>query len=234
MKRLGLSLAFFVALAGAAFAQGGMGPGPGTVHSTGGGAPSYTFTDSPAAIAPGATTATFTSVNIGTASSTRIVIVSLNVEGGTTASMTVGGVSVTKATSEGSGVSDASIWYGNITTGATATIVATSTGANFTRAMICVGFAEGITATPTQTQTVVPGVSPRALPSITVPSTGFALANGVTQSGGTAHSWTNATQNCSIDSTTKQRQAITLTTGAPTLTWTGGGNGHVVGAAWGP
>lgn len=37
MKRLGLALAFWAALAGSVCAQGGMGPGPGTVHSTGGG-----------------------------------------------------------------------------------------------------------------------------------------------------------------------------------------------------
>src|SRR6185312_9159301 len=37
MKRLGLAVAFYLSLAGSVFAQGGMGPGPGTVHSTGGG-----------------------------------------------------------------------------------------------------------------------------------------------------------------------------------------------------
>lgn len=37
MKRLTLVLAFWGALVSAALAQGGMGPGPGTVHSTGGG-----------------------------------------------------------------------------------------------------------------------------------------------------------------------------------------------------
>lgn len=37
MKRLGLALAVFLSLVGGALAQGGMGPGPGTVHSTGGG-----------------------------------------------------------------------------------------------------------------------------------------------------------------------------------------------------
>lgn len=39
MKRFLLTLAFCVSLISAAFAQGGMGPGPGTVHSTGGGGP---------------------------------------------------------------------------------------------------------------------------------------------------------------------------------------------------
>jgi len=38
MRRLGLALALCLALIGSALAQGGMGPGPGTVHSTGGGA----------------------------------------------------------------------------------------------------------------------------------------------------------------------------------------------------
>jgi hypothetical protein len=37
MKQLGLTLAFCLALVGSAFAQGGMMPGPGTVHSAGGG-----------------------------------------------------------------------------------------------------------------------------------------------------------------------------------------------------
>ncbi len=37
MRRFGLALAFSLLLLGNALAQGGMGPGPGTVHSTGGG-----------------------------------------------------------------------------------------------------------------------------------------------------------------------------------------------------
>lgn len=38
MRRLGLAFALYLSLVGGALAQGGMGPGPGMVHSTGGGA----------------------------------------------------------------------------------------------------------------------------------------------------------------------------------------------------
>lgn len=198
--------------------------------------PTYTFTEAPAGQSPGTSTATFTSVNIGTASADRVVIVSLNTEGVTAASLTIGGVSASKATSDASGVSDVSIWYLNVTTGTTATIVATSSGGNFTKAGVIVGYATGINATPTQTQLIGSGTSPRTLPSITVPSTGFAIAHGVTQNGGTGQTWSGATQNASLflPSATKMFQAITTTTSAPQLSWSGGGNGHIVGAAWGP
>jgi len=64
MRRLVLALAFCCALIVSAFAQGGMGPGPGTVHSTGGGG-STVLIDTSAVSAAGSNAATSDSFSSG-------------------------------------------------------------------------------------------------------------------------------------------------------------------------
>jgi len=97
-------------------------------------------------------TATFSSVNIGTASSGRIVVVGVGNDSSdftpnaAVKSVTIGGISATlAATTTGNG---AGIWYANVPTGTTANIVLTGGTSNFGLIGIQVGILTGVLATP--------------------------------------------------------------------------------------
>lgn len=217
---------------------------PGTFQSrapldaaAGGGSPVLVFQAAPAAVAPAASSTTFTSVAIGTASASRVVIVVVNTESFVVTSLTVGGVGATKAVEESTLISGLQTWYATVASGTTANIVLNASG-SMTGAAIIVFSATGITAAPTQTKTAInnTGTSPTALPTITVPATGFAVAANTSAATATGITWSNATQDATTDmiSGTHFSAAHTASTGAPTVSWTGPANNHMVGVAEGP
>lgn len=79
-----------------------------------------------------ASTFTFSNVDIGTASSDRLVVIASHATGGASAgndasisSLTVGGTSMTKATSQFDDNASCDLYYLTVTSGTTATVVAT-------------------------------------------------------------------------------------------------------------
>lgn len=200
--------------------------------------PAWTATDNPAGQGTGTNSVTFTNANIGTASAGRIVV-AIFTSGTTVANaMTIGGISATKAVEESTILSGLQIWYANVPTGTTATIVVSSSG-SMNLETIQVGMLTGVTAVPTATQTAAGGATDPATITITVPATGIAIVGLMANDDLTATgSWSNAT----LDFKTGNSSAATLTmahtttTGSvtPTYTGLGGGNAHMVVAAWGP
>ena len=190
----------------------GMFSGRGAIDaSAGGGAPTWTKTAAPAIqnLAYGPSTATFSSVAIGTASSSRIVIVfvAANYAATTTAiTCTIGGNAATLAVANsysGTGPTDL-IFYLAVPSGTTATIVLTvaaTPSPAFGYVGITVGALTGVTATPTSTATqnsqyaADPQVTTSAL---TVPATGFGLVVGA--GGGSTATWNVGTEDYMVNS----------------------------------
>ena len=141
------------------------------------------------------TTYTFASQAIGTAASTRVVIVC----GGTRnsaqmiSSMTIGGISATKAISAAgaSSFNSAEIWYAVVPTGTTATISLTL-GSSAPRYAISVYAANGLLNAGAPTAT---GSSTAATPSVSISPPGFGVGVAFVfggQNGTTA--WTGFTE----------------------------------------
>ncbi len=195
-------------------------------------APAWTFTDNPAGIVSGASANTFTSVNLGTASSGRLIVVLHSSTDTVATGCTIGGVTATKAVEESTILSGFQIWYANVPTGSTGDIVLTA-GSAMNNAIIIVGALTGVASIPTNTNTSTPLADPSPV-TITVPATGFGIAG--YYGSGIGGTWNNATLDASstISSVTIS-MAHTGTVGLQTPEYTASGAaGHNVAAAWGP
>lgn len=160
------------------------------------------------------TTYTFASQAIGTAASDRYVIV--GVAGSNTASepssVTIGGVSATKAVGTAGGNHSAGLWVANVPSGSTASIVVVWPGA-IDRCAIGVWSATGLSSvTPTNTATsnASPGVG-----AVTTLSGGFAVAFSHLGYGTVTWSGTGVTQdfNTTIEANVKNTGASATTDG---------------------
>lgn len=240
MKRLGLALAFCLMLIGSSFAQGGMGPGPGTVHSTGSVSFSLNFAGSSSDTA-GGTTTTYTSVAIGAADTNRIVAVGVavrvNADVDSISSMTIGGISATqvagaRSTRADAGLSITDIWYAAVPTGTTANIVI-NWSASVVRSGI--GAYRIITATPAPTSVSFGiGTGTNATTgTITVPGGGAGFAIFGNRNGTGSVAWTNATGDFNLFPSGNYSVGGAKFTATNTITGTEGVSGAAIsGAAW--
>lgn len=145
------------------------------------------------------TTATYTSVAIGTASAGREVVVGIGAYlgggSGTISAVTVGGVSLTERKNNGSTANPSGIWSGNVPTGTTATVVVTFT----TTCQICsisVGYFNNAVTAGTGQTLYAPGDqnSPYTTSAaITVASGGFGIGFFWQTSGALTGAWANLT-----------------------------------------
>lgn len=204
---------------------------------------SYTQTDNPPAQpTPGSTTVTFSSVNIGTAASNRVVVLVFSSTSVVASTATVGGISLTKQVEESSIASGLQIWSGTVPTGTTANAVFTF-ASNPTDCVVIVGsFNSGASTTPvTQTATNASATSQSL--NITIPSGGFAVMGTYNQQPTQTPTWTNMTASGgdAIRTTTTGDTLYTAhstTAGSPTalsVSLTGSASQiHSVSASWGP
>lgn len=212
----------------------------------GGSFSTYVQTDAPAAQPnPASTTVTFTSVNIGTAASNRVVVLCFNSDINIASSVTVGGVSMTKALEESTIMSSLQIWYGTVPTGTTANVVLSFPG-NPTNCILVAGaFNSGASATPGSTNSGGNngGSNTQAL-TVTIPTSGFAVMAVAQEAALASINWTNTTA-VGGDTSQNSNQAVnnslytahSVTVGSPTsLTLVLGGSAkiHGVTASWGP
>jgi hypothetical protein len=186
----------------------------------GGGPPSITFTDSTSS-STGASSYTFSSLNIGTAASGRDVIVCVDGIGGASAplvnSVTVGGSSLTEIverTTTTNRASTTAIYKGGIPSGTTADIVVTFASATIFGCGIVVFSATGIASAATDTQTAIAsGASINV--SLTVPSGGVAFGVSSTNAaGGGFVSWTNLTEAADFNIATNDAMSAASSTTA--------------------
>lgn len=244
MKKLLVALALYIGLICTVAAQmGSFFPGPGTAHSTGGGGSvNWTKTANPAIQAGTANPQSFTSVNIGTAASDRIVIVCAGQNSnGPINALTINGVSATKAVdSTATGGSETSLWYLNVTSGTSATIDLTSNSAFPGFVGIAVGTINTATATP-GTTTSNPGASFRNDPqttaaSVTVPSNGIAVLCAATTNVNATPTYNNWNADYNIVSGTSFQLLLgnLSTTGTPSVSGFAFSDFGVVAAPWGP
>lgn len=205
---------------------------------------SYVQTDNPTPQGtPGSTTVTFTSVNIGTAASNRVVVIAFTSGVNVASAVTVGGVSMTKAIEESTTVSGLQIWYGTVTTGTTANVVLTFAG-NPQNCMLIAGkFNSGASTTPSDTQSAAnAGGSTSQSLNANIPTSGFAVMATVQQSTLQTPTWTNMTASGGDADNNSAANSIygahSTTAGSPTtltLSLTGAVNSiHSVSASWGP
>ena len=163
----------------------------------------FTPTDSQLQFVPynGPGTATFSTVNIGTPSSDRVVVVGITDSGNNLVTgVTVGGVS---ATSVGINAGGVSMWYANIPSGSTAPVVLTATNNQIDNIGIMVGDIVGesqIAPTATSTHDLPADQNdtgdPEFFPNtgtITVPANGLAVLVGGSHYNGGTNTWTNTT-----------------------------------------
>lgn len=224
-----------------ALAQGGMMPGPGTAHSTGGGSVNWVKTDNPAIIAGTANPQSFASVNIGTASASRYVIVCAGqTSNGPVASMLIGGVTATLAKeSGGGGTNRASIWYANVPTGTTATIDVTSTVGFPGFFGIAVGVITTATPTPASTAAEAGGSfnnDPQVTTtSLTVPSSGIGVLCAVSNNPNTP-TYNNWTAEYNTTSTTNMQLLLgsLSASGTPSVSGYAFTDFAIAAASWGP
>lgn len=189
-------------------------------------------TTSSATPGAGATSITFTSINTGTPAADRITaVVFALVDGSSTgkfiASATIGGNAATCTASADDGSTNQVIicWLLN-TSGTTATIVGTYTGATSSPVIVNVAtyaITGANTTTPiSATATTTAAQNPAT--SITIPSSGELLAGSVNIQAGSAAtvSWTNATADTYLPNGTVASMvsatAVSTTSGTPTVT----------------
>lgn len=188
-------------------------------------AAAWTATAAPAIQVNGFTgsTATFSTVSIGTASSDRIVIVGIVNDSQPVSSITIAGVSATQAVAIG----HSALYYLNVTSGTTATIVVTLAGAH-NLIGIQVGILTGITSAPSASGTHSYDfvVDPQTV-TATVPTGGVGVV--IVNTGSNASlppipSWTNAIgdsySHSEAGNTIQAILAHTLTSGSQTPTLT--------------
>lgn len=177
--------AAYLCLGTAVFAQGGMGPGPGMVHSSGSDPFSVTATDN-SSDTSASSPVTYTGLSIGATGTNRVIaagVGSRNAGGiGAISSLTIGGISATKAiaVTNGAGDQSAEIWYASVPTGTTANVVVTYTtgayargGIQLWRVISATGNAPTATATGVDNATDTQPIDTPA--SVTIPSGGAAM-----------------------------------------------------------
>lgn len=202
---------------------------------------------------PSPSTATFSSVNIGTASSGRIVVVGVGDQNSGNcplASVIIGGTGATEATTTTDG--EASLWYANIASGTSADIVVTCTGvASFHDIGIQVGALTGATLTPSSTGVFnfAYAAQPQTV-TATVPSNGVGVVFATEGENSTTTpplpSWTNTTGDSYSNDTTGDNNptqvilAHTYTAGSQTPSISSNGTAYnfvgtaMVMATWAP
>ncbi len=149
------------------------------------------------------TTATFSNVNIGTASAGRVVVVGVSSDNDvcSPSGVSIGGTSATDVVLSSSGSDyDASLWSAATSSGTTANITVTCSGGAYDLIDILVGYLTGAaSATPSATAIHYPNASadPQLIPTstpMTVPADGAAVILGTGQStGNNTVTWTNTT-----------------------------------------
>ena len=198
--------------------------------------PAFTATASPAVVnkAYSSATHTFTAQNIGTAKSTRTVLVGVFLLDASTfvSTLTVGGISGTLVTRS----TAMELWRVPVPTGTSADVVVTA-GSTINYIGIVVGALVDVTATPTGSAILANGFnnSPQSV-SATTPTGGFSVVVGYEQASGTA-SWTNATGDFNtFTSPITMLMAHTATAGTATISVSGFGNvnSSLVVGSWGP
>lgn len=242
MMRLILALVFCASLFGSAFAQGGMGPGPGTIHSTGGGSIAFTPTDAQT-LAPAFASGSFT-LAIGTASADRIVIVAISAKsGGPPTTFTLNGSSMNLVGSCTTTGFDSCLFYLNVTTGTTASLafpggydhISVTAGA-------LSGQSGGGAATPSSTASyTASGAQPITL-SLTVPSGGIGTIGcfGFGSAGTQVFAWTGVTNLAGDETTNDTGTAVSSahSTSSSTVSCSSSNSlsfgGSMVAAAWAP
>lgn len=227
-----------------AFAQGGMAPGPGTVHSTGGGSVNWVKTDNPAIIAGTANPQSFASVNIGTASASRYVIICAGqTSNGPASALTLNSGSITATLAKesgGGGTNRASIWYANVPTGTTASVDVTSTVGFPGFFGIAVGVITTATPTPANTAAEAGGGfnnDPQVTTtSLTVPSGGIGVLCGVTNTVNGTPTYNNWTAEYNTTSTTNMQLLLgsLSASGTPSISGYAFTDFAIAAASWGP
>lgn len=158
--------------------------------ATGGTGINYTFQAAPTPIAGTANPTSFSSVSIGTAASNRIVIVCVvqAANGPTTAVAVNPGspVSLTLAGQSDAGATTASVWYGTVTSGTTATIAVTTTNPFAVAVGISVATINSSSSPGTaQGEPFNFNVDPQTTAAITVPTGGVGVGCGIAAPPGT-------------------------------------------------
>lgn len=162
-------------------------------------AKSFTFIGSSLLASSTSGVATFSGVNIGAAASNRIVIVTVGASkssgtwSGTIASVTINGNAATQANAVSNSASTNGVYYLNVPSGTTATIVVNlPSGADSNGIAIGIYRAVGLaSATPTATATATASGAVGA--SLTIPSNGYGVGSAHHGSIAQAYSWTNLT-----------------------------------------
>ena len=203
--------------------------------ASGGASPTWTATGNPASQNTGTTSATFTSVGIGSPAASDVLVANFDSESTVASGITCNGNAMTKQVEESSTISGLQIWSitasaCGVTGTATTTFVA-SAGGSMNNEVLQVGKLTGVNSTPTTTGTAASGTSI----GVTVPSTGFAII-GAYASPGIVVSWTGGTQDFATNVPASDNLYLvhTQTTGTVSETGVTSGNIHFVYVAWGP
>lgn len=193
--------------------------------------------------ATNASTYTFTNHAIGTADSSRIVVVGFFGNGTTTttgATVTIGGNSATVPTGSAININDleAGFAYLAVAAGTTATIVVTFSGTK-SRAGISVWSVTNSSGTHTDADEATATATSVALSALTVPSSGCGVFLAVHQNTATTGwGWTNASEDNdqTVENSTRWSGANTTTAGTNTITATVNASVAMalVGIAFGP
>lgn len=218
--------------------------GRGTVGG-GAAAPTWTATGNPGWLGSGNsgnTTLTWTGVNIGTATSDRIVVAVVRIISvGNFTDFTIDGVSATQAIQSTSSFSQLmAIYYRNVTAGTSVNFAVTTGAGALGSAIVQVGILTGVTATPTSTGkndvAIVTGPATQDL-TLTVPSTGFYIWGGIDLDN-QAITTGNVTEDFNLaDANGPTVLGHNSTAGSQTVTLQGSGGGYIlgsIGATWGP
>lgn len=181
-----------------------------------------------------ATNYTFTDKGIGTASADRVVVVRVTQLGGIIDKMTIGGVKAVKAISAGTTNNISEIWFANVPTGTTATIVITGTISS-----VGCGIAiSTMTNTGGGPSDAAQDISGALSQSLTIPEGGAAVGVACNNVAGTPTTvWANLTEEYdeAVDTNRSQSGASSSTAGTPTITatFTPSGSDNFALAAWG-
>lgn len=245
MKRVRAFIFLFAVLllyAGVRIASGTVSlpwPGPGLVPGVC--SASRTFITHAEVASSVAGVATFTGVNIGTASADRYVIVTISAAKasgawtGTIDTLLIGAAGATKAIAVTSSSSTSAIYALNVTTGTTATIAATLPSSGDTDGASIGVYQANCLTSGTATGTGSGTGTGSAAGSLTIPASGFGIGSAGHTSTAGAISWTNLTLDYTVNPGTEGSVSSASSTAAGTLTRTAtasGGAMTVTLAAW--
>lgn len=169
--------------------------------AAGGGGSGITFSGTySAGAAPGFAAYNFPGVNFGPASADRIIYVGFASDNSVYSAPTIGGVTGTLAESDGSAHNNVGLWYANVPTGTSGSIVFNSTGASTVSMVVGAlhGQSGGGSATPVNPANY-PTLQPQPVGplSLTVPTGGIGICVAGYGAGAVASAptftWTNTT-----------------------------------------